>query len=309
MSGPTGISRDRNGDLIWGTPREPAKPVLTNTSGLKNSNDTRASARKSFASGSGTTTATGDTKWHENKKPHPSTMARRRLHRGSISLYNDWNWQGNNVIYNRSKGGVRFNYLFNPSRIGVAWSVNNEYLDRALQSTEAGGTPDTTSMGPEGNAHVDIQLLLDRSPEVHEQSLPEGVLHDLGILQLLTMSNGLLHPQPVEVRTGQGVENNFRFVGMITNMSVDLTNFNEKMVPMRAAVSLNLVRFRDLMALGVLPAEAYGPSPAGSVNQLIHSGTGNKSNPRKKAGASPGTSGIQLITRTPVKAKVPPNVR
>jgi hypothetical protein len=252
------FTRTSDGGLIWGAPRKPLPPTP-----LRNRNDTRP--------GDGAMglrrppIATHDGKWHENKKPHPSTMSRRKLHRGNISMYNDWTWlEQSTVKYNRSKGGVRFNFLFNPTRYGIAWSVNQELVDRALQDPLGGGTPDTTAMGPAGNASVDLQLLLDRQPEVNEGSLPEGVLHDLSILQLLTTDDGILRPQPVEVRTGAGIENHFRFIGMITSMNVDLTNFNEKMVPMRAAVSLNLVRYHDLMQQGVLPIEAYGESPGNS---------------------------------------------
>lgn len=184
-----------------------------------------------------------DTEWRSNPPMHPSRSSRENLTHGYIRRYNDATVQeasvgGVNVIANRAAGGVQFNFAFNPSRMGLAWTMNSDMYNAALQ--DPGGNVQG-SVAPEGNASVDFQVLVDRFPETVEGTMP-GVLGDLMILEYVASArrSGVLEAQPIELKFGG--PGSFHMWGLMPSMGIELTHYSPSMIPMRAVVSFSLQR-------------------------------------------------------------------
>lgn len=199
------------------------------------------------------TAALGTANSLKNDPIHPTLASRQNLVRGKMIRYGsstltDTPGGGPQTIkYEKSAGTIEFNFLFQPPRIGMAWQVSDAGANQDVPDGEI------APIGTE--AALDFVLFLDRTPEVLEGTMERGVLNDIYVLQRLLgaqgpsandASTGPLVGEPIDIWIGG--KNSFRWWARVESMSIDITAFTRTMVPLRAAVSLSMRRYQDLLA-------------------------------------------------------------
>lgn len=160
-----------------------------------------------------------------------------------------------------------FHFLTNPWTLSLGYRVD-EGLDLTIPETWASLSANTPNY-TDGLLSVNFSLLLDRTYEVWDGSMPEGVLHDISQLErvlgvpdtgavAVTARNlggpisgdqtgakgqtnvlpGVIAKRPVRVIFGG--RHSYTFDGFVENLSIELMKFDASMAPTRAGVNMSL---------------------------------------------------------------------
>lgn len=130
-------------------------------------------------------------------------------------------------------------FEFNPNEIGMTYSGNASVLP--LGSLDPSQTNPAVPMA-DSNTVISFDLYFDRSYEVFGGDRL-GVLTDIRTLERIT---GITPDQPVmlqnPVNIHLGEDSSFQFKAIISQWSVNYVQFSQRMIPMRATVSIAATR-------------------------------------------------------------------
>lgn len=130
--------------------------------------------------------------------------------------------------------GYRWNFLYNPNEINVAYTLNPNArgADNQSAGANAGG------YGGPSSIDFTFNLVIDRSFEVAYHGDPDGARHDVECLELL-LGVSQVTPYLTSMAVMKIVlGTKMTFYGWITGASVQYLYFNQDMVPMRAQISV-----------------------------------------------------------------------
>lgn len=193
------------------------------------------------------------------------------------------------------KDGKRINFLYNPSVLSFSHQTNTDILPSG--NTPGGGTAPALGIGS-----ASFDLLFDRTYELWHGSGGKGLIGNPAVYgssvdaEAIRAYVGIRTENPTGINPSkdfgpmQPVYTHFffgngtgalRFYGYISNLSIQVTHWNQKMVPQRCTVSLEV----NLTPYGVGTATAVPTSPATpSTGSIPKSSPGKTDTPQGRAG-------------------------